>query len=475
MLAAAREKRRRRLEEKLRYFVPTSPEILNRYGRVTNDQRSFLLSPATERWLFGGNRSGKTEVGVVDCLWFALGIHEVRSLIRKPPVYIRYCAPSYEDNLKRIILKKFRAFVPRHELLGGRFDTAWSEKEKTLYFTNGTTINFKSFEQDVDKFAGDDLDAVYVDEHGAEKYYYENKARLVDRAGYYVNTMTPEGGSITWEKRHIRSRTEDIYTDRFSIYGNPHLSEAGIKEIEDTIVDESLRDVKLEGKFASLSGLLYPNYDQKIHRIPAQELPVKGYRVFAIDPHLKKPSAMLWAYWTAEGDCIIYRSAKVKYEVEDLKRFIRAQSTGERISLWIGDEAQGGAGKNIFGEESVLVQLAKGDNSIPIMGTNQASDKSFESGVMKVRQMLRPDPNTGKPSLMFMEHNTIGSNRERKSLFEEIEDYQFAPESKADEVTFRERVVQVEDDLMDCLRYVVMAGRGSSSGQSVVSGIGSKW
>lgn len=425
------------------------PEDKNAFGIPSNDQESFLYSEAYERWILGGNRSGKTEMAVADCIMFLTGKHPVWSKLMLPPVKVRYCAPSYEDGIKAVILPKFQELVKRSDLKGGSFDKAWSSQGKSLTFKNGSIVRFMSFEQRVNKFGGADLHAVYSDEHGSKAHYRENKARLADYHGFFVSSMTPEEGSIVWEKRYLKKR-KDSALWKFSTFGNPHLSPEGVREMEASIDDPRVARVKLYGDFSALAGLVYEQWDEAIHVIPPKEWPSEWYRVFSIDPHIKKDTAMVWGVWSPMGQLIIYRCAKVKMAIDELKQFIRVQSSGEKISLWIGDEAMGGDGKNIFGHDSVLRQLATPPNSIPVQGTNQSSDKSFQGGVYKVRDMLTPDPVSGKPLLVV--------TKDCYGVRDEFDEYQFLPDTKADEMTFRERVRKVDDDYMDNIRYIAMAG-----------------
>ena len=41
-------------------------------------QLQFHKCKKRNRWVFGGNRSGKTECGAVECLWILRGIHPYR-------------------------------------------------------------------------------------------------------------------------------------------------------------------------------------------------------------------------------------------------------------------------------------------------------------------------------------------------------------------------------------------------------------
>ena len=60
-----RELRRRRAEPLRNYNL----------GKVHVKQMEFHRCPLKNRWVFGGNRSGKTECGAVESIWLALGEH----------------------------------------------------------------------------------------------------------------------------------------------------------------------------------------------------------------------------------------------------------------------------------------------------------------------------------------------------------------------------------------------------------------
>lgn len=475
LAAILEEAERRKREERIRYFVPTSPDQLSSFGLPGNDQKAFFYSPAPERWIFGGNRSGKTEATVADCIWFCTGEHPIRSINRKPPVKVRFVGPCWSggNGIKDVIQPKFKTMVRRCDLLGGSWSTALKEKGTQLHFANGSTVFFMSAEQELDKFGGADLDASYNDEHFPIGIYRENMARLTDRNGFYVHSMTPESGAVTWEKKHIKQSAGRMAWWQFSIYNNPHLSKEGVEQFAGAISDEATRQVKLYGKFAALAGMVVPQFDEAIQAVDdhrAYELlrstaNVHGF--FAIDPHMKKESAMVWGFFTRDNELYIYRAVKKFLIVPDLKNFIRAQSAGERIQTWLGDEAMGGDGLNIYGQESVLKQLSSGIGALPIVPTNQSSDKSFEAGVYKLREMCTPNPISQKPRLYIAKDGA-------RALLDELDEYQFIPDQKADEMTFRERVRKVNDDCIDALRYIAMA-ESVGADVTVQSAMGDKW
>ena len=447
---------------------------MNEFGVESNDQLGLYMSAADFRLGKGANRSGKSESAIFDAIQFARGLHPIRSEHRNPPVNIRFCAPSFVKNVK-VLLDKLRAFVPRGELRGGTWKSAWSENYKTLHWANGSEMEFLSFEQHVERFAGKDLDAVYSDEHGPVRYFRENMARLSDRHGFYMQTFTPDEGSATWEKRvfsDLQSKGFRFEQFNFSIFGNPHLSKEGVEQFKASLGgDTNLERIKLYGEYAALAGAVYPMFRRNIHVIPEREIPESYYRIFVIDPHIKKAHGMLWGAVTKDNDLILYRYSNKFLVIEELKAYIRTMSSGERINQYIGDEAMGGDGLNVYGQRSVIKQLNSDPGRIPVVPTNQSSDKSFHAGVMKVRSMLQPDPISQKPRLYIMESFQGHSN---EALIDEFMDYQFIPDSKADEMTFRERVRKIEDEGPDCARYMVMAMRRGGS-KEIKSDIGDNW
>lgn len=56
----------------------TCPLARYNKNKVHAKQMAFHMSIKRNRWVFGGNRSGKTECGAVETVWLARGIHPYR-------------------------------------------------------------------------------------------------------------------------------------------------------------------------------------------------------------------------------------------------------------------------------------------------------------------------------------------------------------------------------------------------------------
>ncbi len=552
-------KQKIRATEKLRYRADYERLWTFRPSAAPyNDQIGFFYCTARERWVFGGNRSGKTESAVVDCILFAAGEHPVRSAspsgrftagwppgvdapiqgggnvgsptdhldqnskkmgmshqeketcsglvsnaeaeqlrtrrqvyanpqeIKRgvqstpilshphqnsnprfaPPVYIRYCAPTYEDSIRGVILKKFQQLVPRYLLRGGSWDKAWSEGSRVLYFANGSQVKFMTYKQwdaAPGSYGGDDCHAIYMDEHGIEAIYRENSMRLADYNGYLVGSMTPELG-LVWEEGHVMEPPEGLTVDHwfFSTERNPYLSQEGVAAVKASITDERLAAAKLEGRFVSLSGLVMPMWSRNVHVVADFEIPTHWPRVLSIDPHRRKPTALDWVAWSDEGEACVYRwlwgvGGHQKMTVEDLKAFIRAKNAGENVVLMLADEAQGGTGKDIFGQESVIKMLRSDPNGLRIFGTNQSSEKKFEAGIYKFWEYLKSGKFKVFQSCDYGSGAVVDGFR-CASLPWQMQHYQYKGLQKQDEETFREKVRGVDDDHIDNCRYILMAG-----------------
>lgn len=457
-LAQNRLERKRRLsEERLRYFEPTASPF--------NEQREFIYSKADERWIFGGNRSGKTEAGVSDCLMFVLGKHPVRSEYIKPPVYVRYCAPKYREGVKDVLHKKFKQLTPRSELQGGSWSKAWKEGEHKLYFKNGSNITFKSYEEDPDTFGGSDLDAVYQDEHSPKRIYDENKMRLIDRDGYFASTMTPEEGQ-TWEEDHILHPDEGTTIEHwfFDTEHNPHLSKEGIAKVKARLSKQPiLAEAKLHGRFVALGGKLLPQFNPSVHIVPDRPLMENAYRVFCIDTHTRTPSAAMWAAWEPPSKglpfmrFIVYRTCKFFMTVPEWQKHIKSESHGEKIQRWLFDEPTRGAGLDINLKKSILEQFNEGPDKLPMKQVKKPP-KSFDGDIFRLWDMLSPDPISNKSQIEIFESCNYPpefiNSKWHGSLPWEISRYQFKKEKKADEETLRENVREVDDHLIAAMRYL---------------------
>jgi len=156
--------------------------------RVHKKQMEFHACKKRNRWVFGGNRSGKTECGAVECVWLARGVHP----FRENKTVSGWVVSLSFGVQKAVAQKKVLSYLPREwiediVMREGRRDVPESGIIDTIFVKNVfggiSSITFKSAEEGREKFQGASLDFVWFDEEPPEDVWRECTMRVMDRKG----------------------------------------------------------------------------------------------------------------------------------------------------------------------------------------------------------------------------------------------------------------------------------------------------
>lgn len=210
-------------------------------------QVGVLASKARNKWVTAGNRSGKSLCGCMEDFADCIHLNPITKLPdpigeggRFSNVDVRIWVISdteetaingverifYEDVLgtdESGALWNFITDNCKYSDRGG-----WSGHRIT--FTNGSWIQFKFSTQGRKTFQGVSLDKVHEDEVQPQPIHSESAARLTDRNGYLLGTMTPlDDKGVPWiyEELYIPRAEKNIEFHQWSMHDNPHLSEEG--------------------------------------------------------------------------------------------------------------------------------------------------------------------------------------------------------------------------------------------------------
>jgi phage terminase large subunit-like protein len=161
-----------------------------------NKQHLFLSIFKHRKGAVGGNRSGKTTVGIADDLIQAcdesfLPPHLLPYKKWEPPFICRIGMQDFDFYGETVIYPKVRELVPRDQLVGGSWENAFSKDLRILRFTNGSIFQFMSYQQDVERFGGAAYHRVHFDEEPPEYLLSEIRRGLIDYGGDELWTMTP--------------------------------------------------------------------------------------------------------------------------------------------------------------------------------------------------------------------------------------------------------------------------------------------
>lgn len=421
-------------------------------------QAAYLASKRRRKMISGGNRSGKTEASVANDIIQCVDRESLPDHLKpfqhmEPPVKGRIVTPKFAHH-EEVTFPKIRSLVPKEQLAGGSWEHAFSKSRRVLTFQNGSTIQFLTFDQDVDAHASADLDWVHFDEepegeHGWQ-VYRENLARLIDRNGYFSISMTPLFGMSwtydeylqPWEDGHDPDtdifESEKMFVVRVDMDDNPHLSQEAKEEYLAGLSDEERRARK-EGRVVHFGGMIYPEF--KDHHVFSIEDKDKEFlsqldHFVSIDPGINTTGIVFvgfdrdnaaWVYdelYLHDNDAIPENAAALilqrleQWEVTD-PDYLIDPSARNRSSI-NADNIQAA-----YYRAGILTMTAQ---------------NAVEAGILEVKRRLQSEP----PKLFVA--------RQCENWLWERKRYRRKPrEDQAFDVVKR------DDHLMDATRYVCMA------------------
>lgn len=167
-------------------------------------------------------------------------------------------------------------------------------------------IYFKSYEQGREKFQGETLDWVWLDEEPPMPIYSEAKTRVQagdnGAGGIVYLTFTPLLGMSDVVKRYLVDKAPGTHDTNMTIEDALHYS----PERRAAIVagyPAHERDARAKGIPVLGSGRVYP-VEESLITIPAFKLPHHWPRICGVDFGWDHPAAGVWLAWDRETDTV---------------------------------------------------------------------------------------------------------------------------------------------------------------------------
>ena len=322
--AIEREQERRRADDWLSRY--------NTGDKIHKKQVAFHQCLKRNRWVFGGNRSGKTECGAAECAYMARGIHPYRENRKDACGWVVSLSQQVQRDVaqKKILRYLRKDWIEEIVMLSGRKDAPESGvidfiKVKNV-FGGVSVIGFKSCDQGREKFQGASLDFVWFDEEPPEDVYLECRMRVMDRKGDIFGTMTPLKG-LTFVYTEIflnRSGDPETWYEFMEWSANPYLDGGEITYLEGCMDERALQSRRF-GRFGAGEGLVYPEFEESVHVIEPFPVPKEWQDTISIDPGLNNP---LSAHWYAvdfdDNVYVVYEHYEagrdIDYHAQEIKR-----------------------------------------------------------------------------------------------------------------------------------------------------------
>lgn len=422
---------------------------LERYntGKIKHlKQIEFHKSQKKNRWVFGGNRTGKTECGAVETVYLARGNHPYKKIRGATNGWVVSLSTQVQRDVAQSKILDYLnpEWIEDIIVIAGRKDNLRNAIIDKILIKNvfGTisTIGFKSCDQGREKFQGTSLDYVWFDEEPPYDIYVECKMRVLDRCGEIFGTMTPlKGLSWIYNKIYLNESGDDeVWHISLSWQDNPFLNQKEILALKSTLSEDELES-RCYGNFCFSGGLVYGNFREEFNVIEPFDVPKEWFDNISIDPGFRNPLSCHFYATDYDGNVFViaehyekdrdieYHSKKI---LEIANRLGWPRNSAGKLSALIDSAANQ---RTLASTKSVVELFLDYDISV-----NTNVNKDVFSGINRVKSLICSSD--GKRRLFIFSSC--------KNMIREIKGYFWGNEDMP---------IKKDDHAMDELRYYVMS------------------
>lgn len=431
LAAELEELARRKRENRLAYYAP--------YQR----QREFhaLGARHRERLFLAGNQLGKTWSGAMEMAAHLTGEY--------PPWWEgkRFAGPvrgwaagvtgeSTRDNPQRVLLgvpgQWGTGAIPKAALDQVRTGRGLPDAVDTLFVRHKSgglsQLAFKAYEKGREKWQGETLDVVWLDEEPPPDIYAEALARITARAGIVYLTCTPLLGMSAVIRKFIQNDSLDRAHVRMELEDALHIPEAERRRIIEGYPEHE-RDARVRGIPMLGSGRVFPVAESAISE-PAFPVPRHFARIVGLDFGWDHPTAAVWLAWDRDADIVHVHDAYRVREATPIVHAAAIKARGAWIPVaWPHDGLQHDKGS---GETLAALYRGQGVKMLPDRAEFVGGGYGVEAGIMEMLDRMQ----TGR--LKIASH-----------LAEWFDEFRMYHRKDG-------RIVKEHDDLMSATRYGLM-------------------
>ncbi|MBE7076976.1 MAG: hypothetical protein E7374_03715 [Clostridiales bacterium] len=409
-------------------------------------QLAFHECQKKNRWVFGGNRSGKTECGAVETIYMARGNHPYRKIKGATSGWVVSLSTQVQRDVAQSKILNYLNpdWIEDVVMLSGRKDNYANGVIDYILIKNifGTTskIGFKSCDQGREKFQGTSLDYVWFDEEPPYDIYSECRMRVLDKNGDIFATMTPlKGMTFVYDEIYMNKFNDDnIWYEFMQWDDNPYISEEAKEAMKRSMSEDELRS-RQYGEFLDCGGRVYPEFDENVNVIEPFDVPYEWQDKLSIDPGLKNPLSCHW--YAVDFDGNVYVVAEHYDRDKDIE--FHSQKIHEISDALHWHRANNGMIESLIDSAANQTTLASRKSVADLFYdygilVNSNVNKDVFSGIQRVKSYIK---NSLGESKLFI-FNTC------KNLIRELKGYRWGK---------GESPVKTDDHSMDELRYYIMS------------------
>ena len=434
-------------------------------------QAPFHISPAGTRILEGGNRGGKTTAGATEAVANTLGyrpwlspedpdyrvVNGVGEPIDCPNTGI-IAAESFnvaiQENILETLINGQKHWMP--DGLVGKTSKNQSGVISRIELANGSVIRLMAYNQDPKEYEATKYHWIWYDEPPPNSIYVASQRGLVDYSGRTWFTMTPL--KEPWIYNDLVAQVgvdPDIDHFNFPSDTNPYVPKEALDKYFSKIKDPAMREARRSGKPLHLQGLVFPEWaSRKPYWVPFFQPPKEWVRIMGIDPHPRKPVAVLWIAISPDSDIwYCYRELwdpdlkKVEFiakEIEMLEAF-------ERIDYRVIDpsarENERTSDTSVYEQFEELLCTEDGDSL-------ELADRHDKLGRIELTHGMLDTNNTHQvPQLVVMDSCRMVRQNFMNHIWED-----WAIASTRQDRDPKPEVRKKDDDFIDIIQYLRQYG-----------------
>ena len=398
----------------------------------------FHRSQAKNRWIMGGNRSGKSESNIgYDLCSFAIGLHRWRPTPKKAVIWA--VANNWSLVGKLLWGEKIRDYLPTSQIKRIIWHNLAEEIPKEIRLHNGNTIEFKAGDQTRKAFEGRQIDAIYQDEQiksDSEGIFTEMQARLLDNPGFFAGSMTPiEPQPWLEEKVSNLPETDEVFYANLNDNRKSRGGYINDKEIDLMIAQwpAEVQETRIKGHFAAFLGAVYKTFSRSKHVIEPFKIPDDWTRYRVIDWGFNNPFVCLWLARDNDRRWYVYNE---HYQAREL-----LAHHAERVKKISGKEVY----RRTWADHDAQDRFEFKALGIPTM----PAKNDIRLGIEAVQAALKIQGD-GKPRLFIFKNC--------KNTAKEMSGYKWAEGTETKDA--KDEPWKVNDHTCDCLRYAIYSAEG---------------
>jgi hypothetical protein len=410
-------------------------------------QRLFHLSDKKIRLFLAGNRAGKSTAGIEEDLFHATGQYpdwypETGKMT--PPTRGRIICTDFANGMGSVIMPKIAELLPSDRIK--RVNKSPQGIIVKYILNNGSIIDILTHEQDTALFEGWSGNFCHFDEPPPRDKYIACQRGLVDFNGRCWFTLTPLSEAWIYDELY-ESKEDEIFVVEASIYDNPYLSKSSIESFERSLTPDE-KEARIKGKFMHLTGLVYKQFNPDIHIINDFEIPQDWRIGNVIDPHDRKPHAIIWFAVDPFDTVYFCDELEINGTIKETSDKIKIKEGKKPATLRIIDPNKGKSPAKVGSQVLIVDEFAhEGLYYNPYISDN------IVEGHLNVQKYLMYDKT--KPIDSF-NHPKMYVFRSCRKIIHSLTHYIWDDSVKDGSRDVREKPKDLNKDFSDCVRYALI-------------------